>query len=248
MKFSLHKYFFLALIVATSGFSFAQKKSEIFSALKEKPELIGGFSSKYSLVKGKPNKIAGLYIGGAFDDRLKLWAGIYWMRDPIEDWIRDERFLTANPPVYKYKIEGRMTYLSLGLETRILHGEKWKVTVPVQLGIGGVKKKWYHTSSGALYQKEKTAVLPIEAGVYGEYLIIEWLGLGAGLGTRLALGKETIAPYSGPYANLGLVVLLGVLYKKLPKDWQVITFSSYLPRTLPTDNQQSRVYYLSQPF
>ncbi len=222
MKFSDHKYCLLVLLWACSQAIYAQEKPKILKALNEKPQLIGGLSGKYSLVKGKPNKITGLYLGGEFDKRAKAWAGIYWMRDPIEDWIRDERFLAANTPVYKYKTEGRMTYLSVGLETRILHGEKWKVSVPVQVGIGRVKEKWYYVPSGSLYKKEQIALLPIEAGVNAEYMIIEWLGLGAGLGTRLTIGKETIARYSGPYANLGIVVLLGVLYKKLPKEWQVI--------------------------
>lgn len=214
----LIKYGILLLALPVAGAQ-AQITDSIGRFMQNKPSPIGGLSGRYSLVAGKPNRIAGIYGGAAYGEKFKLWAGWYWMNEPLSELIADPKQPQLGFVSTKYE---SMRYLSVAAEYAFLHRNNWKLSVPVQLGIGGARTWYVSKIDKQEFNKSRKAVFPLEAGFNAQYLFFEWLGLKAGLGTRFALGNGTSAVYSGPYSTIGMLFYFGPLYRKLPQEWQVL--------------------------
>jgi hypothetical protein len=180
---------------------------------------LGGLSGRYSLVEGKPNRISGLYGGAAYGEKHKVWLGIYWMNAPVTEFFDDP---TRPQLGYITRMEGKMWYVSLAYEYAFLMKGNWKLSAPVQLGLGRVKENYISLADKKIYKVEKTPVIPLEFGVNAQYLFFEWLGVKAGLGTRIAIGNDLAGTYSGPFSAVGVLFYFGPLYRKLPENWQII--------------------------
>lgn len=193
---------------------------------------LGGLSGRYSLVEGKPNRISGLYGGAAYGEKHKAWMGIYWMNAPVTELIDDP----SRPQLgYISRMEGKMRYFSLAYEYAFLIHGKWKLSAPVQLGIGRVKENYISLADKKIYRTDKIPVAPLEFGVNAQYMLFDWLGAKAGLGTRIAMGRDLAATYSGPFSSVGILIYFGPIYRKLPENWQIISVSSPL-HTPPAGN------------
>lgn len=197
----------------------AQVKDSIMHFLKNKPSPIGGLSGKYSIVSGKPNGISGVYAGAVFGEKLKTWAGFYWMNDPLSEELLDP--LKPQLGIVSTKYE-HMRYFSIAADYAFLHRNKWKLSVPVQIGVGRAREWYVSKFDKSIFNDSRKPVFPLEVGFNGQYMFFDWLGVKAGLGTRFAIGNGTSAVYSGPYSALGILLYFEPLYRKLPENWQVI--------------------------
>jgi hypothetical protein len=213
------KYILLGCTLVFTTIVDAQVKDSIAQFLKYKPSPIGGLSGKYSIVQGKPNGISGVYGGAAFGEKFKTWAGFYWMNDPLSEEIYDPS--QPNLGVLNTKYE-HMRYFSVAAEYAFLHRDKWKLSVPIQLGVGRAREWYVSKFDKSIFNKTKKPVFPLEVGFNAQYMFFDWLGAKAGLGTRFALGKGTSAVYSGPYSTIGILFYFEPLYRKLPENWQII--------------------------
>lgn len=225
-------YFVFFLSGLLTGFQgFAQEKGLKDISWKDLSPL-GGLSGRYSLVEGKPNRISGVYGGAAYGERHKAWLGVYWMNTPVTELFDD-----PNRPHLGYitRMEGKMRYTSLAYEYAFLIKGNWKLSAPVQLGLGKVRESYISLADKKVFQVKKTTVLPLEFGVNAQYLFFDWLGVKAGLGTRIAIGNDLAGTYSGPFSTVGVLFYFGPLYRKLPESWQIISVSSPL-RTPLTEN------------
>ena len=213
------KYILVGSALIFSNRAEAQVKDSISQFLKIKPSPIGGLSGRYSIVSGKPNGISGVYVGAVFGEKLKTWAGFYWMNDPLTENLLDPAKPSLGFVSTKYE---HMRYFSVAAEYAFLHMNKWKLSVPLQLGVGRAREWYVSKYDKSEFNKTNKPVFPIEAGFNAQYMFFDWLGVKAGLGTRFALGNGTSAVYSGPYSAFGVLIYFGPLYRKLPENWQVI--------------------------
>ncbi len=212
-------------LLLISSLSWAQQTKD------NKLSPIGGFSGRYSLVQGRANRIMGVYGGAEYLEKYKGWLGYYWMGKPVVEQYSDP----ALPGLgYVSKLEGRMRYLGLGGEYTFKLSDKWRLSTPVQFGLGKVTEELTSLIDHKLISSEKTLVLPFEFGINGQYYIFPWLGAKAGFGTRIVAGKDMSATYSGPYTTAGILLFFGPLYRKLPPNLQII--SSNPLRTPPASN------------
>jgi len=216
---SFKKYILLSCVLIISTFVDAQVKDSIAQFLKNKPSPIGGLSGKYSIIEGKPNGISGVYIGAAFGEKFKTWAGYYWMNDPLTEQLVDPSKPNLGFVSTKYQ---HMRYFSFASEYAFLHMNRWKLSLPVQVGVGRAREWNISNFDKSIFNETKKPVFVLEVGFNAQYMFFDWLGAKAGLGTRFALGNGTSAVYSGPYSTLGILFYFEPLYRKLPESWQIV--------------------------
>ncbi len=107
--------------------------------------------------------------------------------------------------------------MSLGYWYPIFRSPKWFVAVPLEIGYGGETSR-YRTS---ISPEPGTSRFQLaQAGGYGSYRFIPWLGLSARVGCRSVLfNPEFSRQFSGFYYSYGLSVYPVAAYYEL-RDWR----------------------------
>lgn len=178
------------------------------AALKGESKWTVGFAGNRSVADGEPVRFFGLYVGKDYDDLLRLALGIQFLNPMLHE--QEIRSQGALPDTIRRTTE--MAYWFFRSEFTYYRTEKWKLTLPVSIGLGSVKRMETRTNWSKARMREN-ATAPLEFGTHAIYFINPWLGLKAGLGIRLALGKESFSTFSAPYYKLGIGLYPVELYK-----------------------------------
>lgn len=138
--------------------------------------------------------VMGLKFGLEYRRIHRLGIGVYFLNNRIFD--RDFKF---DLPVEKVEYEFR--YSTLYYERVLFFNRKWEVGSTLHLG-GGTIKAFYQNPDNA---NERIALDPlefstVELSAYGEYDILFWLGVGAGMGYRSVFGvsRDLRKDFSSP--------------------------------------------------
>jgi len=180
------------------------------TALQEKPKVIAGINSKRSLANGQLIRLWGLYIGLDYTELVRLSLGVNFLGEPLTDQIVSRN----NGQSDTSTTSTNLGYWSLGSEFTVLRTEKWKLSVPMNLGLGSVE---INTLNRGIASTEYFPTFPVEVGGAAVYYLYDWLGLKGGLGVRLALGKQSFQTFSAPFYKLGFGIYPTVLYRQLFK-------------------------------
>lgn len=176
-------------------------------------KVIGGLSGHHSILEGQPVRIYKLYVGVDFSQVFKLYSGINFMPQPIyKTHVRNAYTSLADT----ITTSSHISYLSLAFEYSFYRKERWKFSMPAQIGIGGNALVTKNTLDNKVNTTSRL-IVPLESGINGTYYFNRWLGLKGGIGMRLVLGKEAFAGLSGPYYNFGIAIFFGEIYKMIFK-------------------------------
>jgi hypothetical protein len=207
MKYHL---FSLVLVLITLV-SHGQIKDSLLQQYQGEAHLFGAFNNRTSIVNGQSAKLLGIQGGLIFENKHKLLLAYSWMANPVvEQKIKNAHTSLADTTNQSIS----MNFFSIGQEYVWYQTEKWKFSVPTYLGIGTSNRLVYNTNND-LVETNNKVVVPFEIGVKATYYITDWLTANGGLGSRFAFSKASDSQLSGPYYNLGIGVLFGVIYKKI---------------------------------
>jgi hypothetical protein len=209
MKRSLYLVIFLC-IGAIPGSASHQTLDSIRIALKSKPKFVLGFNNRLSYVGVEASRTSKLYVGLDYDRIIRFELAYNAMpKAAVEtDYlVHGDTLVRTN----------QMSYLGLQAEYTFFRNRRWKLSLPVQVGIGGNQNTRRLNSD--LQFSGKSTVLPVEPGVNALYYFYDWLGAKAGVGYRLTFG-QSLSSLSGSYYNLGVAIFAGELYQKFKdRDW-----------------------------
>lgn len=183
----------------------------IQKAMEHQPRFVLGLNNRYSLVAGEPVRVNGIQAGMDYQKEFKILFGINWM--PVS---QTESFVHSSTSGMDTITKRRsLQYFSIGAEYAVYRSPRWKLSVPVLLGLGTYRVR----TSSALgkWNEDESFMLPIEFGANATYYFTDWLGLKAGLGNRLGFGRGFSAT-SGPYYALGFTLFIGPLVDKIRTD------------------------------
>lgn len=208
--------FFIVLAFCFNQQGFAGIKDSISFYLKNsKPELIGGLSSRNTFIGSNKTSVSGANIGFSFGGKVKTSAGIYWLSKPMEEPKRINAF---TPAEYRVNQLSRFWYFGLTGNYTFFQDRKWTMDIPLRIGVGSSNTKNFAvTPDKTLLSRRVTTIVPIESGVNVLYKLTWWVGLGAGIGSRVVLGKDA-QRFSGTYYTLGVNIFFGDIYTHITKD------------------------------
>ncbi len=214
MKRSLYLVIFLCAM-AISSVASNQTLDSIRAALKSKPTFVLGFNNRLSYVGVESSRTSKIYIGLDYNRTMRFELAFNAMpKAAVEtDYlVRGGTIVRTN----------QMSYLGFQAEYTFFRSRRWKLSIPVQVGIGTNHST--RRFNNDLQFTGKSVVLPIEPGVNALYYFYDWLGAKAGVGYRLTFGKS-LTSLSGTYYNLGVAVIAGELYQRIKhKDRKIFEF------------------------
>lgn len=204
---------FLALFSKTH----AGIKDTIQYYLKNKyPELIGGLSARNTFIGSHYTSVSGGSIGADYGGKVSLSVGVYSLSSPLIE----RKIINAFTPL-QYTVDevSRFWYFGLTGNYVFFKDKRWTLNVPVRIGFGTANIEQHDIGKAKLLIKEDNSfIVPVESGIGAQYKLAWWIGLGAGLGSRIVLGKNTSQKFSGTYYNLGINVYFSDIYYHIRDD------------------------------
>lgn len=173
-------------------------RDSITLALLTTPSYSMWFDSRSSFISAEPVNVFGLRYGLSWG-KVSAYTGYY--------------FTTYNQLKNGDSLRYKFDYISSTYEYRLYKTHRFSLTGFAQLG-GGVRTVNNIKDVGLPYKRE--FFMPIEFGAYGSVRFLRYLGVGGGLGTRIALfpgGRN----FSGPIYYLGFTAFPGTLYDDLKR-------------------------------
>lgn len=202
------------ILVSVASLAQFQQKDTFLQSLKAKPEPFLSLNTRNAFYITQPIKIYGLIGGADFNNRVKLYAGVFTSKNtPIKQELP---LLSIDDTIYS---SFRSFNISVGMEYRFFQENRISFSAPLQLGIGKMRYQYVESIVSSTFKETSYTFLPIEVGSNMYFDIFQWLGLKAGLGYRLQLGKAEPLKLSSPYYSFGVWVALGDLFQTL-KDKQ----------------------------
>lgn len=210
-------YILFFLIINLKAFSSVFDSAKYYIK-NYKPQIIGGLSGRNTFIGSSKNKVAGIYTGVEYGNKIGFTAGIYWLSSPINKTVTYNAF---QPDEYKQKEISKFWYLGLQSDYKFYKNKKWTLNIPLRLGMGSANTRCYDLSlSKNFIKKNNIVIFPVESGMDFLYSINWWIGISGGLGSRIVLGNNTSYRYSGTYYTFGTVIFFSNIYKKIPLEYR----------------------------
>ena len=209
----------LLILVLASVASQAQfhQKDTFLQSLKAKPEPFLSLNTRNAFYITQPIKIHGLIGGADFNNRVKLYAGVFASKNTQ---VKQELpIISLDDTIYS---SFKSFNVSVGMEYQFFKENRISFSAPVQVGIGKMRYQYVETIVSSTFKEASYTFVPIEAGGNMYFDIFPWIGLKAGLGYRLQLGKVEPLKLSSPYYSAGVWIALGDLFQMV-KEKQAAT-------------------------
>jgi len=203
--------------LSAQGFTHPSEIGDAFNSHDSK--IVVGLDSRRSFIGRTDVNIWGVRAGLDFQGKVRLGAGAYFLRTPLP-----RQFIIDRPgiPTDTISSELRFSYLSLFIEPVVFSSKRWEMDTPFHLGIGDNHYPQAPKNGGGT----RKTVLLTELSVTGTYKILPWIGVGGGVGYRLALkgNKSNLDNFNAPIYQIGLRFFAGYIYKAIFKpeeltDW-----------------------------
>lgn len=157
-------------------------------AFHSKPKLVFGFDSKQTFISRRNVNIAGGRAGINFNDRIRFYVGYYFLSTGYY------RNLVQGADTLNAKLH--LSWFALSVEWVFYRSKRWEFALPVYLGGG-----W-----NDLALLDRRFILPTEVNLLVSYKVLNWLGLGAGVGYRWLAVKNPSVPenFNTPVYSVGI--------------------------------------------
>lgn len=214
------RIFCLGLCMAMAcSLSVAQVNSpeQALKSFRKKPEPVGGLTGKTTYYVQEPTTVSGLYGGMDFDGIICLTTSINFIRRKNAPVVLRDKSVPGQK-LLEYSTY-RMSYLGFGAEYVFYRSKRWKLSVPLETGIGSYRIEKQFVADPLqtrIFDEEKGLIIPFEGGFSASFYLWDWLALKAMLGNRIALGGgDANAVFSGPYWQYGVLVFPAALYRQI---------------------------------
>jgi hypothetical protein len=199
----------LALFFSCSSFAQHQWQDSIKLALTSPTGLYAIVHNRNKLFFGESITLYGVLVGVNFNDKVRVFSGLYGFSNA------DEVLLLNSTRFNKDTITrvSNTANFSVGIEYTYKQLNRFSLTLPIMVGLGGLDYAYSYQGRELAY--EGFLFVPIEIGSNAYYDFLDWLGLKAGVGYRMAIGNRESRRLSAPFYNLGIRFSPFKLYNKL---------------------------------
>lgn len=186
----------------------------IRASFHTKPKLLFQIDAYNSFVSKEPANTFGYRAGLEFNRRVRLGIGYYKLTSdivkprPVTGVFERDSILNAQLDMF---------FIPVFFEYIFYNTDPWEISVPINIG-AGKSYFWFYKNANADRGRvdEKTVAL-ITITAAGQYKILPWFGVGAGLGFRVMLkdNSNINENFNSVIYSLGLRVFVDEIFKSL---------------------------------
>lgn len=164
------------------------------------------WDARNTFIKDKRVNIFGVNSGIVFGKkRNQITVGYYWLN--FNSYLKLLNFRRNNSKLVNldYYTKTDLYFLSLMYWKNFIETRRWRVSMPVEVGIGATKNQGTDLLTDIQIWKRKDFFLPIQTGLYVKWKATRWIGISVQGGYRYALIAQNIQEnYDGFYYSFGL--------------------------------------------
>ncbi len=174
-------------------------------SLRPKVSYAINWDSRNSIVANKQINIWGVNTGISVGrKRNQITVGYYWMTFNSYLRLLDLRKKAAKRVNLDYYTQTDLYFFSLMYWKNFINNKRWRISMPVEIGIGATKNQGISLLDEIQIWKRKDYFIPIQVGLYVGWKATRWVGLGASGGYRYALVQRNMKDnYNGLYFSIG---------------------------------------------
>ena len=175
-------------------------------SLRPKVKYVINWDARTSFVETKRVNIWGVNTGISVGKKNnQITVGYYWMALNSSLRLLDLRKKAAKRVNLDYYARTDMYFFNLMYSKNFINTKRWRISMPVELGIGTIKNQGISLLDEIQIWKRKDFFIPIQTGLYVGWKATRWVGLGISGGYRYALIQRNVENnYSGPYFSAGI--------------------------------------------
>ena len=215
MPFKLEGIFCLFLLLFWFN---VELNAQFFDAIEEslisKPTLDAKFDSRNSFIGARYARIFGVKLGLDFDDTFKAGLGYNWLSSDIYRTLTVADFNTNES--YEVRAQYHLSYFAPYAEYVFYKDDPWEISILVLVGGGWSKysywdRYWNHVTTDSKF------VLLYEPYMTAQYKVFKYVGVGAGVGYRLAMSSDKFSRtrLNSPIYVFKLKIYASDIYKDL---------------------------------
>ncbi len=209
----LVKGFFFVLCFSNGGEARAQFFDSIQTAVKYPPRLEVKFDSRNSFIGSRYARIYGVKVGLDYNGTFNFGLGYNWLSSDV---FSNMTITNSRGELEEVKAQYAFNYISPYAEYVFYKKEPWNISVSALLGFGRASfsyfdSYWVHTTTNP------DLVVVYEPYMTARYRLFKYIGVGAGVGYRLALSEDKFSRnrLNSPIYVLKFRLYLVDLYKDL---------------------------------
>lgn len=190
----------------------AQLVDSIGEAVKSKPKFSIRLDNRYSFTATTPSKISGIKVGAEFNDKFRVGGGYNQLNSRLTRPV----YIDSSGVIIDTVVSGlKMSYMSYFIEYVFFKNKRWEFSLPIQIGIGNTHYEYHYGLTK--FRNNWSVIINYEASISGQYKIIKWVGIGAGLGYQLMLKDNPAIKenFNTPIYSLKIKIFLGDIYRSV---------------------------------
>jgi hypothetical protein len=210
-SFSPNRLLLIVFVLFIAGQSIAQNswRDSLKTAFDNPEGIYATFHNRNKLFFGETIRLYGVLVGVNFDDKVRVFGGLY-------GFSNQDKVVYINSPRFQDDTVTRLSNtrnFSVGIEYTYKQYNKFSLTIPLMVGIGGLDYSYRNRTN--LISYESHMFMPLEFGTNAYYDFLNWLGLKGGVGYRIALGNREAIRLTAPYYNFGIRFMPFKLYNQI---------------------------------
>ncbi|NQX90620.1 MAG: hypothetical protein HRT74_00450 [Flavobacteriales bacterium] len=170
---------------------------------------IGKVQTTHSFITGKPVRTFGIKVGRTHENRISYGLGVNWMDRGIQTEVLDSNV---------QRKDVRMLYASGFFEYSFWHQSKWRISLPIRLGMG---TSWHKQRNieGMEERTDQSMIILYEPSMVCEYQLIKYLAIGLEVGYRLMLlnNKNIPKQFTAPTWGIRIRINSGQLLEDVKR-------------------------------
>ncbi len=191
----------------------AQITDEISQSFRTKPKFFFNFTQYNSFINRQSANISGIKAGLEFNKKVRLGIGYGWLNSDIVDKIAIDK----NDLAYQTNGQLKFNFISTSFEYEFYTNDSWHLSVPLVIGAGGAHYEYIDRLTKNRTSTKNFPVVLFEPTVNAQYNIIDWVGVSAGLGYRVAVNasKDYRKNFGSPIYNIQLKIFFDEIYREM---------------------------------
>jgi hypothetical protein len=183
--------------------------------LDKKPTLFARIDTRNSFIENSRAKIIGFKAGLNYNKRLFFGAGYNQLFGDNPAFNKEVYYTNTANEKDSTTARLRMYYISIHAEYIFYQAGKWRLSMPLQFGIGKTYYKYFLFDKKMV--REENSNLIYEPGISVEYKILKWAGVGADIGYRFLItdDKKLSNGFTSPTYAFKFLIYYAELYKSL---------------------------------
>lgn len=210
----LRKTIVVFIFISINQTAHAQLLDTIRESFHSKPKIFFQLDTYNSFVSNEPANTFGFRGGLEFNKRVRIGLGYYSLTSDI---VKPKKIIGIFNNDTTLNAQLDMYFIPVSFEYIFYDKDPWQFSVPLNIGAGKSYFWYYRNAAGERGRIDEKTVVLMTVSVAGQYKIIKWLGVGAGLGFRQMLkdNSNINENFNSVIYSLGLRIFVDEIFKSV---------------------------------